>query len=257
MILNLFTKHYNNYMLRFYNDFDLIKNTRFSTFSNVQFANSASPPSPKLHYLFGMLTIFYLGIETVIIFVQKGIFKNKNYESITHIESIFSHRIFPKMFWHQGDIIALVGLSMAVIVLIVLWRRVPPSNQCTFFALTDSKTEIVVKLVNVKGEGMLVEFKLFEIKQMLFYSITSTFGKTTSFSSHFSIRIELPGEHHSRFFSALFWAANLLAVFVHTKRPFLLLYLHASHVVLRGFRYKTNTNQLIFFLLNCLKLHSR
>ncbi len=145
-----------NYVKRFYDDFDSIKEVSSETIdvTNFNAKQFTPPPSPKLHYFFGLAIIYYAVIESVIIILKNGISNKNDWKAITNIESLFSHRIFPKIFWHSGDITSIICLGMAITLLTSLCLRPnPTSNQCSLIAIINKNTGNLLKLVDVHGQS--------------------------------------------------------------------------------------------------------
>lgn len=162
MVFGALLRRYRRHLKHFHDDFDSIKDINIETEYQGSFvpANLSQPTSSgkvniinKLHYLFGMLTILYVGVESVVVIAQDETVLRHNWTAVTSIEQLFPHRIFPRTFWKQADITASICLGMAVVLYAILsWRPPLPPSSC-LYAYTDQQTGEVLCLVDFTGEG--------------------------------------------------------------------------------------------------------
>lgn len=176
MILRLLLRAFKRHLKCFYDDFDPIKDITLdhqnlatsrlahgSRNTMEQFLPPELSSRSKGHYLFGLATIFYIAGDTLLILVRNGVIlssltnRTREVERVANIPELFTHRIFPRTFWSQADIIAFVCLVMAALLYGLLWWRplmldVSVGRAC-LFALRDSASGEVVRLVDFGGEG--------------------------------------------------------------------------------------------------------
>lgn len=157
MIIRRLFQQYRRHLQCFYDDFDSIKDINIEEEFHQNIVTKDQPSSKlktKLHYLIGMQTILYVGVDSMLIIYQEGFFSSRKWTAITSIEMLFPHRIFPKTFWYQADIIALLCLSMAVTLFAIFSFLPPMPRKGCLFALNDKQTGKMVKLVDASGVGM-------------------------------------------------------------------------------------------------------
>ncbi len=106
----------NIYLKRFYSDFDLIKivtsnQVDFNVFLPKHFT---LPSPPRFHYLIGLIMILYLGFDSLFIVLKNGVFKRSDWKTIASLDRLFTHRIFPKMFFVISQMASVVRNYVAI-----------------------------------------------------------------------------------------------------------------------------------------------
>lgn len=92
------------------NQFDLIKNVDFEWLIDTKRVNHIMN---QIHYLIALCALNYFTLDTILIGYQHCILEH-DCTKLINSTRLFSHRIFPRLFWYQGDIYAIICFGMAI-----------------------------------------------------------------------------------------------------------------------------------------------
>lgn len=94
-------------------------------------------PSLSPDYLLPLLLWAYISAESCYRFWENSF---QLYDGSPAMEHLFSHRLFPRDSWQQGDVITTISLVMAIAIYLCLIGRPPLDERLTMYLLVDEVT---------------------------------------------------------------------------------------------------------------------
>lgn len=105
-----------------------------SSFKKQNFCLKKFISSPVLDYLFPLLLWLYISAESYYLYWWNDF---QLYDGSPVMDRLFSHRLFPKDSWQQGDVITTISLAMAIAIYLCLITRPPLEEKLTMYAVVD------------------------------------------------------------------------------------------------------------------------
>ena len=149
--INIF-RYYLNHIKIFFNDFDSVKNISVAKLTNITTISQKNKLRFKIHYLIALFAILVFSVDSMFVLINGNVFKNS--KIIMQSDRLFTHKIFPKQFWFQGDIVTFLSMSMAILNYMCLLINDLLKNKFCMFLLEQDTNDQNVFLVNISWENV-------------------------------------------------------------------------------------------------------